>query len=298
MKRLLLIGLLGLSIPKISETQNLIQGSIQVGSANNKVEVVFLPNYSTTSEFVNYLSISVAIPVSDTASPNPIIAGVGNFSGLSFTSAQGYVQADEKVYSWICVNPSSSNMSWSSGISFVGATITFGNTPSQVKLVDFSSSDGGGNGNSWFSLTTNQPPFDVTKYADIFYEVGGSGGSTKGTYANGDHYVKTSAGESGRMKPNNNTSTVTRPESILYWHIFPNPADEKLNIVFDIAKNTNIVLEVFDSNGRTVKQKKVNVMQGSNSVIFDVSDLASGVYMLKMISSLPGNTGAGKFFKK
>ncbi|MDN3725361.1 HYR domain-containing protein [Aequorivita sp. SDUM287046] len=63
--------------------------------------------------------------------------------------------------------------------------------------------------------------------------------------------------------------------------LYPNPADNMVNLV----NKTNISLEkmmIYDINGKLVSQTDLRSMQGEKAV--DVSTLASGVYMVQIIS--------------
>lgn len=87
------------------------------------------------------------------------------------------------------------------------------------------------------------------------------------------------------------TETTASAESFdnLKLNIYPNPANDVLNITSELA--TIQTVSIVDLNGRTVKQFEVN---NTNSQI-NVSDLNAGVYMLN-IQSEEGKT-VKKFIK-
>jgi hypothetical protein len=195
MKKIFILAAMVLSLT--SPAQNFIQGSIQQGAAVNQVNILFLPNYtSAAGEYVNYLSISIAIPLSSAAGVTPSITMTGAFTGMSLTPAIpfSYTAGSEKIFSWV-YSTGPSTMSWTIGVPFTGATISFsgGLGTSKVRLVDFTnySPSGGDNSNTYFLVVTNKSPFDVTNYSNLFYSIAGLNGSTTGTYANGDQYVET-----------------------------------------------------------------------------------------------------------
>jgi hypothetical protein len=64
--------------------------------------------------------------------------------------------------------------------------------------------------------------------------------------------------------------------------LYPNPATDVINI----RNNSNLELEgirIYDINGRLVAQHKVR--DTSNSHMINVSELASGIYMLQIYSN-------------
>jgi hypothetical protein len=65
--------------------------------------------------------------------------------------------------------------------------------------------------------------------------------------------------------------------------IFPNPARDQVNVLINAVRRDDITLVVTDVLGRTVKQKAANVETGSNTIPIDISSLASGSYMVKLI---------------
>ena len=178
----------------------LMLGSIQPGAAVNQVDIMFSPDQSPgLTEYVNYLSISVAIPSGFTAG-TPTISTAGTpFSNMVMQPAVplSYVTGGERIYSWIATNLTITTPTvWVGGTPFKGATVTFngpGGSPSaQVKLVDFTNLNppGGTNGNTYFFVVTNVN--DWTDYTNYFYAIPGPT-STTGTYGNGDHWAQTSA---------------------------------------------------------------------------------------------------------
>ncbi len=63
--------------------------------------------------------------------------------------------------------------------------------------------------------------------------------------------------------------------------VFPNPANNKLNIRFFSETEDEIIFEVYDVIGRLIISKTAVVAKGNNLLSLDISSVASGVYMLK-----------------
>ncbi len=62
--------------------------------------------------------------------------------------------------------------------------------------------------------------------------------------------------------------------------IYPNPSDALLNMEFKISYGSTIQLDLFDVFGRFIKESKLK-MTGTK-LIFNISDLANGIYLLRV----------------
>ena len=84
--------------------------------------------------------------------------------------------------------------------------------------------------------------------------------------------------------------TRTNPTVVALRGNFPNPFDQRTEIVFDLPKAGNVEIEVFDLQGRLVKTLvNAEQNQGSHSVVWDGTDqsgdqMASGVYYCRMMT--------------
>lgn len=288
-KKLFIVILL-LSLTFFGLTQNHMQGSIQRGSSKNKIDILFLPGRSNTDEYVNYLSISVAVPLAeDISGAAPTIVGVGTFASMNFTSIAAVTVAKERIYSWISVNPGSTSMSWTKGVSFIGATITFGADLSHAKLIDFSNTGGGAYGNSYFSVITNIGTFDVTNYSALFFEITGENPSKGGKDESGNQYV-----EMGSAKPNIPILWVDTPTTC---KIFPNPSSSKVSFAIESVKSDRVAIVVIETSGKVVKQQNTAIEAGKNILSLDIDEMAKGVYILKAVCQKNNQVVLGKFIK-
>ena len=66
--------------------------------------------------------------------------------------------------------------------------------------------------------------------------------------------------------------------------IFPNPANETVNVSFNQNTNDMIQIELIDATGRVVAQNQ-SIEIGANSVSFDVTNLSSGFYTVRLSNS-------------
>ena len=73
---------------------------------------------------------------------------------------------------------------------------------------------------------------------------------------------------------------------------FPNPFNPSTNIKFDVPKSDFVTLEVYNSQGRIVQTLvKENLSPGTYQVTFSGSNVSSGVYFYKFVTSDFVNTG-------
>ncbi|MEJ6776405.1 MAG: M43 family zinc metalloprotease [Crocinitomicaceae bacterium] len=73
--------------------------------------------------------------------------------------------------------------------------------------------------------------------------------------------------------------------TILGLNLYPNPADEELNIVFTVANEDIMQLTVQDVSGKQLKSNTIKALSGSNHVLIDTKDLANGMYFIRLNSA-------------
>ena len=73
--------------------------------------------------------------------------------------------------------------------------------------------------------------------------------------------------------------------------VYPNPANEMLNIAFDAAQN-DYTVELIDLQGRVVKSGSYSNLSGAQLISFPVTDLNKGSYIVKISSSNGSKTKA------
>ena len=64
--------------------------------------------------------------------------------------------------------------------------------------------------------------------------------------------------------------------------VYPNPADNELNVRFSIANAENAYLTIQDVSGKTVQNNFVKANSGANLVMMNTSSLAQGMYFLQV----------------
>ena len=64
---------------------------------------------------------------------------------------------------------------------------------------------------------------------------------------------------------------------------YPNPFNPTTTIVFELAKSGNVHLTVYDITGKEITTLiDGNIQRGSHEVIFDASNLATGIYFYQL----------------
>jgi len=69
-------------------------------------------------------------------------------------------------------------------------------------------------------------------------------------------------------------------------NLYPNPVSEQLNVTFDTEQNMQISITILDSRGRVIEQRKLTSIGGNQQEKFDIRNMTSGQYLLKINTSL------------
>ena len=65
--------------------------------------------------------------------------------------------------------------------------------------------------------------------------------------------------------------------------VYPNPFNQETKISYSASHPTRISISIFDVNGRLIKTLfNQQVKKGEHSLIWDASDLTSGVYLIRL----------------
>ncbi len=67
--------------------------------------------------------------------------------------------------------------------------------------------------------------------------------------------------------------------------VFPNPVSEQLSVSFDSEPNKQVSITILDSRGRVIEQRKLKSVGGNQQEKFDIRNLTSGQYLLKINTS-------------
>ena len=76
---------------------------------------------------------------------------------------------------------------------------------------------------------------------------------------------------------------IELPQSITLYRAYPNPFNPATTLTFSVPEDINVILEVYDINGRIISKLKDNTMKaGYHSVVWNADSYSSGVYFVKM----------------
>ena len=75
------------------------------------------------------------------------------------------------------------------------------------------------------------------------------------------------------------------PKEFTLSPAYPNPFNPVTTLSFALSVTSNVLLEVYDINGRLINELiKSNMDAGYHSVIWNADNNASGVYFVKMVA--------------
>lgn len=80
--------------------------------------------------------------------------------------------------------------------------------------------------------------------------------------------------------------------------VYPNPAKDKLNLIISSPVNNSINVIITDLAGKIVKRQSFSILNGGNSLDFNVSALPAGSYFIKAICRNGCETTVTKFVKE
>ena len=66
--------------------------------------------------------------------------------------------------------------------------------------------------------------------------------------------------------------------------IYPNPAQDHLNVTLNLSKNSEVEVVLKDVTGKTVMKKKNKLLQGDTKLQLGTTDLSSGLYFIQIKS--------------
>ncbi len=79
-------------------------------------------------------------------------------------------------------------------------------------------------------------------------------------------------------------------------NIYPNPVVDNANIEFELTSKADVVVNIFDINGRLLNEINLGSQAGKQTMRINTSDLAPGMYILQMRAG--NDVSTSKFIKK
>ena len=65
-------------------------------------------------------------------------------------------------------------------------------------------------------------------------------------------------------------------------NLYPNPADEEVNLRFTVAAGQTVTVAVTDLMGNVIQHHTINANQGTNLVLLSTNELAAGMYLVRL----------------
>ncbi|MBK7853433.1 MAG: CotH kinase family protein [Bacteroidetes bacterium] len=76
------------------------------------------------------------------------------------------------------------------------------------------------------------------------------------------------------------TIGIDHPDAVVAWLVYPNPAHDKLNLLFEAVHGERCKVLLTDLQGRVTKENNAQLLAGQNKMQIDLSDCAKGFYLL------------------
>ncbi len=84
---------------------------------------------------------------------------------------------------------------------------------------------------------------------------------------------------------------IASTNDALSLEVYPNPASDNLHVDFSLTEDAHVAAEIFSMDGRKIKTlEDRNAMAGSFTGNYDITDLSSGIYILKITSGTQTST--------
>lgn len=80
------------------------------------------------------------------------------------------------------------------------------------------------------------------------------------------------------------------------FEVYPNPAEDQINVSLTLAQSTNTVINVLDITGKVVKTVNVGEVNGDKNISISLDELNAGVYFIELVT--PEGKQVKKFVKK
>jgi hypothetical protein len=136
--------------------------------------------------------------------------------------------------------------------------------------------------------TTLTGPRRMRIKMQYMYSINTSGGSC-GSFPSGeveDYTINLTSAAAARTT--SDVSIVSAKETVgnpLELTVYPNPATDIVKLSFTLQKNEKIVIIVYDLSGNIVINKaKTNLIQGTQTISLNTSQLKDGSYFIRVIS--------------
>ncbi len=106
------------------------------------------------------------------------------------------------------------------------------------------------------------------------------------TYSNMNYLIDTTATGGGAYADSTN-SIFTHISNNLSLKLYPNPANEKITIMFDADTKQNINIEILSIEGKLVFNQNKDIYTGENEILININrnKISQGTYFVKIVSN-------------
>lgn len=80
------------------------------------------------------------------------------------------------------------------------------------------------------------------------------------------------------------------------FSIYPNPANDVINVTISLTNSENTVINVLDISGKVIKTISIGNINGEKNLAIGIDDLTTGIYFIEMVNET--NKQVKKFVKK
>jgi len=80
--------------------------------------------------------------------------------------------------------------------------------------------------------------------------------------------------------------------------IYPNPTNDKVNVVYQSGTAQKINLDVFNAVGQNMYNNTYEFNAGLNTIVIDAVQYAKGMYIINLQNTINGNKYLSKFVKE
>ncbi len=133
--------------------------------------------------------------------------------------------------------------------------------------------------NDFYTYTDLNPPLNDTVYYVIVIELPEPCITTKKA---GSHNTIRS-NRSKKLKFGE--EDIVNPESIKHFNVYPNPNRGSFRISMEILSTQNIILRIFDGQGKMIRSTQYNDKQGPFEEFVEIHEIKPGIYHLQLLVS-------------
>jgi hypothetical protein len=91
-------------------------------------------------------------------------------------------------------------------------------------------------------------------------------------------------------------ASVSENELLSEISLYPNPASNNVNLVFNAAKASKASVTVYNTVGQAVTTMNKNLISGSNTIQLDITEYTTGIYFVSTV--VEGKTYSQKLIVK